>query len=155
MRLLHVFQSFWTALEKSTPSCQPDPCDSSFTGLHQPPHCSSYPSYTSIITLHLMHLLISALGGFWSQIILSLLPSPSLSPFPSPVSTCMQELLFPLVPYTLAAQRLWLQIISLKPDSHSAGYKLLTSSIYECQFFGVGKEENCSVKWYPSTLSHL
>lgn len=45
----------------------------------------------------------------------------------------------PPVPDTTAVQCLWLQIISLKPDSHSAGCKLLTSSIYECQTFQGGK----------------
>lgn len=58
------------------------------------------------------------------------------------------------VPDTIAVQCLWLQIISLKPDSHSAGCKSLTSSIYECQIFQGGKGGRSRVESVPLNGIH-
>lgn len=58
------------------------------------------------------------------------------------------------VPDITAVQCLWLQIISLKPDSHSAGCKLLTSSIYECQIFHGGKGGRNRVESAPLNGIH-
>lgn len=66
---------------------------------------------------------------------------------------CIRALLSP-VPDTTAVQCLWLQIISLKPDSHSAGCKLLTSSIYECQTFQGGHGRGSRVESVPLNGIH-
>lgn len=79
---------------------------------------------------------------------------PSLpSPLPH-LSWSMHTCSSSLVPDTTAVQCLWLQIISLKPDSHSAGCKLLTSSIYECQIFQGGKGGRSRVEGVPLNGIH-